>query len=475
MRSTLVLFATLILISCLGEKSPLTPSVIGTWKSVGHGMILEIRDSTDYAFYNINDISCLPSRKGNLNDIANSLELDKDTLSLLIGVTTYVFNRIDQMPQLCKAPIDTEKVNDPLFNFEVFAETVDEHYAFLDLNKINWQELYSQQKSKLNKSSTDAELYLIIEETLELLNDNHAFLEAPDAVYETIEKISPVEESREENELPEYGDLFVSKKVTDHHLLKDLTTKDSRWIQWGLLTETLGFIQIKTMWLYADIEIPQTLKDSLGFVDAFIETRHKLYEGEYIQKEVAGVSKIMDKVMDDLNNTEAIIIDIRFNGGGQDAVSFEILKRFSSQRQPIATQKYKYGDHHTPTQNVYLDGIKNAYPNPVYVLTSPKTGSAAETFSLSTMAMNNIIRIGDHTDGALSTTLDKTLPNGWVFSISNEVFMDLDGKFYENIGIPPDHKIDYPDDIQTFFRYILSDLDKDKRDILSAVEELSKQ
>ena len=157
-------------------------------------------------------------------------------------------------------------------------------------------------------------------------------------------------------------------------------TKDSKFIQWGMINDGMGFIQVKTMWLYADLGLSQGLIDSLGFVDAYFESFNKMYEGDYIDKEVQGVAKVMDGVMHDLEDAQSIIIDMRFNGGGQDAVSLEILNRFVPQRLQIATQKIKYGNLHTATIPVFVDGSENAFTRPVYVLTSQQTGSAAEVF-----------------------------------------------------------------------------------------------
>jgi hypothetical protein len=66
---------------------------------------------------------------------------------------------------------NTNNTNDP-YNFEVFAETYKEHYAF-ELNKINWDSLYKTAKEKSTQKTTEVELYLIIQEMIESLNDNH--------------------------------------------------------------------------------------------------------------------------------------------------------------------------------------------------------------------------------------------------------------------------------------------------------------
>lgn len=456
--------------SCQKQNQSSPYSVNGVWESIGSGWILEIKDSTAYSFYDITSISCLPRRQGEFEDISTSLNLLHDTLSLLVGPITYQFAPIADIPKLCQADLTYQRTHDPIYNFEVFSETVKEHYAFLELNGIDWDKLYTQQKKKLSSNSSDSELYLLIEDTLEKLNDNHAFLEATDSVYDELDKLAKEDESEES--FLELGDLPVAEMVAQHHLQEEMT-EDSWLIQWGKLTDDLGYVLVKTMWLYADLEIPQSLIGSIGFVDAYIEIKDGMYEGDYIEKEVKGVSKIMDQVMHDLTNSGSIVIDIRFNGGGQDVVSFEILSRFIPEKLQIGIQKLRYGNHHTSILPLFIDARKNAYTKPVYVLTSSQTGSAAESFSLATMSVNHIKRIGSSTTGALSTTLDKELPNGWVFSISNEVFMDNNGKFYENIGIPPNYEIDYSRDRQTFFKSVIGDLDADKKNILAAIKELN--
>ena len=470
---TIICIVTIIT-SCINNTDNIKNSSNGIWESIGCGYILQIKDSTEYNLYDINPVACLPNTAGPFSDLSISLNLSNGTLNLVEGMTAYRFHRVESMPISCVENDNLEKSANPLFNFDYFAKTVEQHYAFMELNNIQWEALYNEQRAKLDNNSADVELFLIIEETLEKLNDNHAFLEATNEVHDAVDLLIANDENDDVTTLPEYGDLYLAKEVTDHHLEINMT-KDSWLIDWGMLTDKIGYIQVKTMWLYADIEIPQNLIDSIGYVDAYIKVRHELYEGAYIKKEVEGVRRIMDEVMTDLRSAEAIVVDVRFNGGGQDAVSCEILRNFSDEKTQIWTQHFRDGDMYTDPEKIFLGYSENAYTKPVYVLTSPKTGSAAECFSLATMSMDHIKRIGDNTDGAMSTTLDKTLPNGWVFSISNQVLMDNHGKVYENIGIPADFKIDYPDDIQSFFRSVLGNLDKDKQDILGAIEILGKE
>ena len=176
--------------------------------------------------------------------------------------------------------------------------------------------------------------------------------------------------------------------------------------------------------------------------------------------------------MQDLKETRHIIVDVRFNGGGQDVVALEILRRFNSNRKQIAIKKARHNNSYTKKTSIYLESGKNPYTKPVYLLTSQQSASATDMMALISMELNNIKRIGSHTNGALSDALQKTLPNGWNFSLSNEVFTDNNDKFYENIGIPVDFELNYPEDRQTFFRGVANDLDLDKQSVMNAIRKL---
>ena len=71
---------------------------------------------------------------------------------------------------------------------------------------------------------------------------------------------------------------------------------------------------------------------------------------------------------------------------------------------------------------------------------------------LSSLTLDNVNRIGSHTEGVFSDVLDKALPNGWEFGLSNEVYLDANGVNYESIGIPPNIKLDYVKKLPTIFK-----------------------
>jgi carboxyl-terminal processing protease len=102
---------------------------------------------------------------------------------------------------------------------------------------------------------------------------------------------------------------------------------------------------------------------------------------------------------------------------------------------------------------------------PIVFLTSDITVSAAEIFALGLKALPDSVQLGQPTRGSLSDRPEKTLPKGWNFSLSNEIYTDIHSRVFEATGITPSILATWPspkapDDIRF------------GRDIAAAVAEL---
>ena len=167
----------LVLLSCGMERVPET-GIAGVWKSPESGWVLQVGQDSTYSFFHWNTLNCSLLRQGPIADFGDAIEVDRDTLLLTKGVLTYRFLRSSEFPGICGETLPAGKASDPMYNFEVFSQTIADHYAFMELNGIDWPVLYGQQRSKLSADPTEFRLYEILEETLEFLNDNHGYLEA---------------------------------------------------------------------------------------------------------------------------------------------------------------------------------------------------------------------------------------------------------------------------------------------------------
>jgi C-terminal processing protease CtpA/Prc len=141
------------------------------------------------------------------------------------------------------------------------------------------------------------------------------------------------------------------------------------------------------------------------------------------------------------------------------------MSHFIDKKYHVFNKKRRFGDGFAGVQTISISPSKNSYLKPVYLLTSSYTVSAAETTIIATMNFPNFTRIGFNTNGALSDMLVKELPNGWEYTLSNEVYESMDGKLYEVSGIPPNHFIDYPRDEDQFFKSLFFELDAKDRAI----------
>ena len=57
----------------------------------------------------------------------------------------------------------------------------------------------------------------------------------------------------------------------------------------------------------------------------------------------------------------------------------------------------------------------------------------------------NVIVIGESSYGILSDMLSRSLPNGWVITLSNELYVTLSSISYEGDGVPPDVYVPWQD------------------------------
>ena len=190
------------------------------------------------------------------------------------------------------------------------------------------------------------------------------------------------------------------------------------------------------------------------------------------EDEVNGINDILNSIIKELPEASSYILDIRFNGGGKDGVALAIINHFSDDKKIAFTKKARTEEGFTNPQKFTILPSENNFKGNVYLLTSALTASASEILVLASLSNKNIKRIGSTTEGIFSSTLDKELPNGWEFELSNEIYQDLDGENYENTGISADFQLDYSIHKDDFFDQLLTDLKNKKDKAIDLVIEL---
>ena len=226
-------------------------------------------------------------------------------------------------------------------------------------------------------------------------------------------------------------------------------------MQWGKINPDVGYLQLNQMFGFADYGLDESLEIEEYF-QAYFEAAEE--DINHSDNQVLAMRKYMNEVLDDFADVEAIIIDVRFNGGGSDEVGMEVLSFFNPEQKQVFSKQAWYQGNLTPENKVMLHAGERQSDKKVYLLISPESASATEIMTLTSLEIPLVTRIGSETEGVFSDVFDRELPNGFEIGLSNEVYLSMDGVNYEGKGIPADLPMNYSRNRYEFFRTLLKDM-----------------
>ncbi len=449
------LIIILIFSSCnegLKVNNNLKPS--GVWKQIGYGNIIDLNDSI-IKVYDITKQNCNLSKVEEILDFGRIKNYTKDTLIIQHGIDNWKFIKLKKLPELCSKTIKVN--NDPKHNFQSFWDTFNEHYSSFEIKGINWKAVYDKYEPTVSKKTTNVELYAIFQEMIALLNDGHVKMEMPEIIKEDYEK----QITKKEKKYSKLEEFQLNKEIAEFYV-DSLRNYNAGTVRYGIINKNVGYLQINAMFALADYNLPQDL-DFRSFWGKYWEKADNIPDEIKRENEVAGINAVLDVIIQELSGVESYILDLRFNNGGKDGVALAILNHFATTEKVLFTKKARLEDEFTKKQEIAVVPSEHNFTGNVYLLTSNNTASASEILVLGSLELPNFVKIGSQTIGEFSSTLDKTLPNGWEYEFSNEVYQDLEGNSYENIGISPDYGIMYSNNRFTLLDQLTKDL-KNKKD-----------
>ena len=156
-----------------------------------------------------------------------------------------------------------------------------------------------------------------------------------------------------------------------------------------------------------------------------------------------GYQPILASALKTLENTEALIIDVRRNGGGSSEMSHMLFSHFLP-AQPVNTIKvFQRATNNTQMRQSFAEVVGPRRPEvPLYVLTSQGTASAAEEFTFVLKNAQRATIVGDRTAGAGHMVSMNSIGNGFAVGVSITRVMDArTGLEWEGAGVQPDVRV----------------------------------
>jgi C-terminal processing protease CtpA/Prc len=304
-------------------------------------------------------------------------------------------------------------VRDPELNFEVLWTTFHNRYPFFELRNVDWNKQYRSYRPRVTSKTSDDELFNILSEMLDPLNDGHVELKA---------RMRGRRKAR----------YFTAEKKPRFH--REFTTRERR--QLFKTTE-------KTLRRHGFGKLLRTPAWMLRYCRSRAFAYIRILELEDIAKR--RLLAALNDIEREFDTLEGIIIDIRDNPGGEDEIAIAIINRFCDRRRVAFRRKTKIGpgrNDFTPLKTWYLEPQGHEqFTGPIVLLTCDAVFSGGEAFALAIKQLPHVTILGDSTNGIFSYQLEKKLPNGWEYSLSYQVYFSADMACYEAKGVPVDIRL----------------------------------
>ena len=186
--------------------------------------------------------------------------------------------------QEAREPTDAEH------NFEVLWQTFDRNYALFGPKRVDWDALYRVYRPMVTAETSDDELFEIMSNLLEHLNDNHVRLAGGGRQYRSGILSQLNGEGYADEEMEDFSISLVQSK----YLVSELEARGRLRFAW--LPDSIGYLRIR------------------GF------------------SQLAQSTEAIDEIVGEFQGAKAVVIDLRATPGGDDQVGKAIASRFADRK-----------------------------------------------------------------------------------------------------------------------------------------------
>ena len=277
--------------------------------------------------------------------------------------------------------------------FDTVWDAYDKEYAkFVLLPKLDWKKAGDEYRKRAEKATTTFAAAAAIDALVSQVHDLHAWVKCGDEFLQGYSRPRPLNAS------------FKAVQNT----FKDM--KDSKH----------------------DFHVART-DDGIGYV-LFYKLGDK------------GLAGAFDEELEKLGDCWALVVDLRFNGGGNEDLAQAVAARFVDHKRVYSVHQYRSGPKHEDLGARNERTIEPRGPwrfeSPVVCLQGQKTFSSAESMALMFAQCPQVTTMGDKTGGSSGNPRTIELEGGIVVNLPRWNDMDPAGNPIENVGVAPKVRIE---------------------------------
>lgn len=310
--------------------------------------------------------------------------------SLLRGMIRFVVIVVAAMAAVACHDVE-EHANDAMGNFEALWTILDQHYCFFEEKGVDWDAVHDKYARRIGSEMTREELFTVCSDMLDELRDGHVNL------------TSPFNTSYYRKWWSDYPQNFSKRLIEESYF--NFNYRQSSGLMYGFLNENIGYIY------YGSFSSP-------------------VGEGN------------LDNVLYYLSSAQALIIDVRDNGGGNLTNVEKLVARFIKKPTLVGYISHKTGPGHSdfsePMEITYnpADIGRQRWGKPIVVLANRSTFSAANNFVSVMKLLPGVKIVGAKTGGGSGVPFSSEIPCGWAVRFSACSMLDANRQSTEQ-GVMP--------------------------------------
>lgn len=338
------------------------------------------------AVWQINNLPVIPWKKSIVIDLETS-EGPRRFYSVDTEAGTVKYEDFFRSRSLPKVePITPEFAQSA---FDIIWDAFDKEYAMFAIKpQVDWNTLREQYRPRAAQARTNYEVGVVLAEMLAHLEDLHVYVSVRN------EYIPGYSRPR-----PGNANWNVVQQIVG-------PVQDTRKnLAWGRAPDGIGYIVI----------------DGLNAPE---------------------MPALFDQALESLADTKALILDLRYNGGGDEPMAMNVAGRFLDKPAVYSISQYRSGPAHTDLGPKLPRSFEPRgpwrYQAPVVALQGQRTFSSAESFALMLAQCPQVTTMGDRTAGSSANPRRVEAMGGIIANLPRWIDMDPAGKPIDAVGVPPE-------------------------------------